>query len=99
MKQNKDYSLAGRLARILRPYYQLFNVKATIEFEWNYKKFYLTVEKVGEYKLYRIALDCYKKGVFQDELGISVEGHKHWKTNLSIFLELVSDNYGNKEGE
>lgn len=91
--QNKNYNLSGRLTRLLRPYYQIKNIKTTTEFEFNGFKLNLTVEKNYKYNHFLIALDSYKNGVFQDELGISVEGHKTWKENLDIFIQLVKDNY------
>lgn len=96
-KQNKDYSLVGRIKRILRPLYQIKEVEMRFKIVYEGETLNFIASKKYKYKDYLIALDPYKGDEFLDDKGISVEGHKTWKETVEIFLDLLKDYYEKTE--
>lgn len=97
MKQNKNNKIDGKLARMLRPFYQIQKIKANISFDWKEDdvEVAIVVEKDYDKKHYLIALDAYwlHNGKWREDLGVSVEGHKTWKDTVEVFIDIVKDRF------
>lgn len=95
-KTKKDYTLAGRIDRMLKPFHQIRKLESDIKFDWRTLWNYsidIQIKKDYKKKEYSISLDPWIDSKFIGRLGVSVEGHKTWKETKEIFLGLVYDNF------